>query len=309
MGGKLPLIGVVVVGLLAAVCAAILMAALRAAPADAAAATDNTVDVLVAAADIPPMTPLTEDLLEVRAVPKADAPKDRFGDPVQVIGRALRTPIISGQAIAPRNLLPEDSGARLASSLPPGLRAVGIELPTSSAMRGLLYPGSRVDVVVSYKPMPGSRRTGPMSETLLQNVRVLAVEQETVFSHEEEPEDGEEPASPAFNANARTLMVTLMVDPQQARELQAARDLGVLSLSMRNPLDESLTADPEVIEAEAIAEVEAMPEEPEVWETVVIRGGASPETRTFGKPAPAEGETESDQYATVPVDREPPPDG
>jgi Flp pilus assembly protein CpaB len=67
-------------------------------------------------------------------------------------------------------------------------------------------------------------------------------------------------------------MVTLLVDPQQARDLQAARDAGELSLSLRNPHDASLST-------ETGAPVPVITgdddETPRTWQTTVIRGGRS----------------------------------
>jgi len=268
MSGKAPLLGVMGFGLIAAACAALLMAALRTEPGSASARVPTTTDVVVAASDIHGLARLDETLVEVRAVPISEAPEARFEDPVSVVGRILNTPAVAGQPITKTMLLQEGDGAKLAMSLPEGVRAVSIELPPSSAMHGLLYPGSRVDVLVTFQRR-GYGSAGGGSRTLLQNVRVLAVEHRTVFTEEDEEAEEDEP--PPARRPGQALMVTLMVTPEQAAKLASARGEGTLALSLRNPLDETVQ--------EEHAEPLPPPEEPEPteipehWRTLVIRGG------------------------------------
>ena len=273
MSGKWPMIRVLGLGLIASLCAAVLMAAMRASGSESEIAEPTEIDVVVAADDLPAMTKIEESVIELTTVALGERPEGSFTDPVQVLGRILKTPLVRGQPLTEGSLLSDEAGARLAGSLEAGTRAVSVELKATSAMRGLLYPGCRVDVIVAYKLMGPRDASGPTSETLLQN--------------------------------ERTLMVTLMVDPQQARELQAARDRGELALTLRNPLDGSLTADPEPGDGLG-------PESPGVpppladegpWTLVVIRGDER-EVRRFDKRGeevepPVEGE---ERYADAPTE-------
>ena len=271
MNGKGPIFAVLGLGLVASVCAAVLMAALKAsgAPEDTA---PKTVEILVARSDLPGMTRIEQDLLDAIEVGIDERPEGAFTDPVQILGRVLKAGLVAGQPVVDAMLLKDEGGAQLASSLPPGMRAVSVEINGSSAMKGLLFPGCRVDVIVAYKAAFGRvRDSAAPSRTLLQNVSVLAVEDKTVFTAEEEDSEGSASPFAARRTGARGMMVTLMVDPQQARELQAARDLGELSLSLRNPLDESLTDDPTQQEQAPVAAAPEPDRGP--WRMVVIRGG------------------------------------
>ncbi len=300
MSGKWPMIGVLGLGLIASLCAAVLMAALKTGSKSGKASAPAQVEVLVARSDLPAMTRIENDLIEVKMVDRGEKPEGAFGDPVQVLGRVLKTGLVEGQPITGASLLDEGDGAKLASSLPEGLRAVSIELPSSSAMRGLLYPGCSVDVIVAYRYIPGRRDGGPVSKTLLQNVSVLAVEDKTVFTVESD-EDEDKPARSTRQTN-RKLMVTLMVDPQQARELQAARDLGELALTLRNPLDGSTTTDPEATqEAQADSGPPGVTPDTEApWRVVVIRGDET-EVKTFGgRGGSPIDRPEEERYADVP---------
>ncbi|USN98233.1 MAG: Flp pilus assembly protein CpaB [Phycisphaeraceae bacterium] len=296
MSGKLPMFGVLGLGLVASICAAVLMAALRSGGKPTAAA-PTEIEVLVAKGDLPAMTRLEKDLIEVHVVSVSDKPDGAFGDPVQILGRVLKTALVDGQPITELGLLSEGDGAKLASSLPDGMRAVSVELPSSSAMKGLLYPGCCVDVIVAYKRVgrrPGD--VGPDSRTLLQNVSVLAVEDKTVFTVEPET-DEDAPTRPTRASSNKGLMVTLMVDPQQARELQAARDTGELSLTLRNPLDASTTADPTATPLDQAIKPDADPDGP--WRMVVIRGNDR-EVQTFNERG--EAEPREEKYADAPAD-------
>ena len=306
MSGKWPIVAVLGLGLLAAVCAAVLMAALKAGGAEGVAA-PTTAEILVASSDLPGMTRIEQDMFEVREVGLGEAPDGAFSDPVQLLGRVLKADVVAGQAILETALLSDEGGAQLASSLPSGMRAVSVEINGSSALRGLLFPGSRVDVIVAYKPRVGARGAAPVSRTLLQNVGVLAVEDKTVFSAESQDEEGER-APVSSRRGTRGLMVTLMVDPQQARELQSARDVGELSLSLRNPLDASLTADPEAEEPiaepiDAAAGPAPAPAEKPV-QIVVVRGGKT-EIVTFGEePVDEDAPVDGNRFADVPTEIE-----
>lgn len=278
MSGKLPILMVLGLGLVASMCAAVLMAAMRA--GDAGPAAPTTLEIYVAKSDLPAMTKIVEELLEVREVAVGEKPEGAVTDPVQILGRVVKNGLVAGQPIVSNVLLSDEGGAQLATSLPPGMRAVSVEINSSSAMRGLLFPGCRVDVIVAYKMVPGRARDGAqVSKTLLQNVSVLAVEDKTVFTAEDEEDEDEKKASLSSRRTNRGLMVTLMVDPQQARELQSARDLGELSLSLRNPLDDTLTADPSAVNPEmdlgpiGLVGIEPDDEPMGPWKVRVVRGG------------------------------------
>lgn len=315
MNGKGPIIGVLGLGLMASVCAAVLMAAMRSGGGDTdLTPTERTVVVL--ARDIPAMTRISQDDITLKSVAIGSEPEGSFSDPMEIIGRFIKAPMVAGQPLLLDVVVNDEGGAQLAGSLPPGMRAVSVELPGSSAMRGLLYPGCRVDVIVAYSRMPGSRvTTGPTSRTLLQNVSVLAVEDKTMFHVEKKTEDGEETPPARRPSSSRTLMVTLMVDPQQARELQSSMDFGELSLSLRNPLDDTMTSDPAELAAEeagpgdavrfAVPTASAAPEGPDdgqPWRTLVIRGDKT-EVQEFNQPAGSDDDPD-ERVADVPTDPE-----
>jgi Flp pilus assembly protein CpaB len=147
------------------------------------------------------------------------------------------TELQAGQVIT-KNLFPkEGTGLYVAANLAPGMRAVSIALKGQSGLEGLIYPGCLVDVIATFKLESNSKLGEAVSTTLLENIRVLAVEDIAVGQNMESTQDGVEKAAAQRAVAARGMYVTLLVDAKQAEALQLAVDRGTVSLAMRNPED------------------------------------------------------------------------
>jgi pilus assembly protein CpaB len=216
----------------------------------------------------------------------------------------------------------EGHGVFLAAAVPPGKRAMSITLNDWSGMAGLLYPGSVVDVLVSFKTLgdeaANQRNDEMMSTTLLQGLQVMAIGSQSIADDEFKDKD---PGALAQRGQINTRMVTLLVNPKQAEILQLAMNSGSISLAMRNPLDNgqesrrltrareispdggtpgiALTSEDPFADsksnesrpaaaAAATVTSPATPAHANAWQTTIIRGKAS-ETRTFPLPADTHG--------------------
>lgn len=276
---KWSFLAIVLLGLVAAVCVAGLMAFLPSylRGPQAGKLRSNEVQVVVAKRDLPAMQIVDGDSVVLKTVPRKEAPDNCFSDSVQVLGKVLALPMVEGQAFT-KTCFAEGSGAHLAAAMPKGMRAVGIALNEHSGLFGVLYPGSRVDIMVSYKGLPAGEAS---SKTLLQNVQVLAIEGQTIVSPEGDKVGRSE--------SGRKRMVTVMVDPDQARVLESAMEQGTLSLAMRNPLDTSLakvTADkprPPKLNMPQLTATTAPAQQ--TWEMTILRDRA-PEVKKFTYVAP-----------------------
>jgi pilus assembly protein CpaB len=104
--------------------------------------------------------------------------------------------------------------------LSPGARAIAIPVATSGASTGLLFPGDRVDVILTqnFKGEGAAITRRSVSETVVENLRVLAID--TL--------DAKAPSG----SFGRT--VTLEVTPTQAEKINVATELGKLSLTLRS---------------------------------------------------------------------------
>jgi len=181
------------------------------------------------------MIVVANDDVEKRTVPADQVPEGTFADPAQVVGKVLTVRMVKGQAFNQSCFASEGSGVNLASALPAGMRAVSVSLTTYGGLQGLLYPGSLVDVVVAFRaPSESHESDREVSMTLLQAVQVLAVEDRTVASRDDAVAEG---GLISASSRLRKLMVTLMVTPEQAEAVQLAMEHGVISLTMRNPMD------------------------------------------------------------------------
>ena len=237
---KVAVICLVVFGLIAAVCAAVLIATL-ARPAGPIALTpvktEQDVDVLIAARELQPMSVIDSTAVTTKKVPKSQVPPNALLNPVQVVGKVLTDRVLPEQPFTKAVFAREGTGVYLATALPPGKRAMSISLTDWSGMAGLLYPGSVVDVLVSFKTLGVQGRndnTEMLATTLLQNLQVLAIGSQSI-AHDEYQD--KQAGALAQRGQINTRMVTLLVDPKEAEILQLAMQAGSISLAMRNPLD------------------------------------------------------------------------
>ncbi|MHC4949347.1 MAG: Flp pilus assembly protein CpaB [Planctomycetota bacterium] len=233
---KWTIAGLILVGIAASLSAALLAASLRAGGTRGLAvqASLEEREILVVTRDLPAMSVVDAKSVAMQKVKADEAPPDALTNVVQVVGQVLISPLVEGQAFRRGHFASDGSNVHLASALPEGARAMSIMLNESSGIASLLYPGSIVDVVASFRlpTLRGNRGGDVISATLLQGVQVLAVGPRSIVS---ERGEGEVP-----DANSRRgRMVTLMVDPAQAEALQLAMVYGTVSLALRNPLDNS----------------------------------------------------------------------
>lgn len=142
-------------------------------------------------------------------------------------GALIRTYIDAGHPITQADVLrPRDRGF-LASVLGPGMRAISIAVDPVTGVSGLIWPGDHVDVILTQQLQkePTPRRV--LSETILSNVRIIAMDQQIV--------QGAPPDSTEAGKLART--ATLEVTPEDAEKITVAAQLGQLSLAIRAARD------------------------------------------------------------------------
>jgi pilus assembly protein CpaB len=148
-------------------------------------------------------------------------------DPAKMIGMVVRNPITAGQPLTRGQLVgPQDRGF-LAAALTPGMRAVTVPVSDIAAVAGFVFPGDRVDMVLTQTVAGGG--DGPplkVSETIIRNLRVLATGQVT----DRKGEDGK-PVVASFGN------VTFEVTPKIAEKIAVAQGLGQLSLALRSIAD------------------------------------------------------------------------
>jgi pilus assembly protein CpaB len=146
------------------------------------------------------------------------------GDPAKVVeGAIVRDPILTGEPITNRKIVRGGEGGYLSVVLTPGKRAMAVQVTSDTAVGGFILPGDRVDVLMTRdvqnnSPDGGSNKT-VIAETVLQNIRVLALDQNT-----------------AADKDAKSIVAataTLEVGPVEAEALARAKSAGSVSLALR----------------------------------------------------------------------------
>ena len=146
-----------------------------------------------------------------------------------MLGTVARFEIFAGEPIRQDKLIRADQGY-LSAVLDKGKRGVSIAVQAESASGGFIVPNDHVDVILSHETAMGNT-----SETILSNVRVLAINTRLgeigATGAQQNPED---PRAEVFSSNA---IATLELDPGQAETVVNAGQLGKLSLSLRSIVD------------------------------------------------------------------------
>jgi Flp pilus assembly protein CpaB len=120
--------------------------------------------------------PITPDQVQTVEVLPGTVPKEAvFADLEEVVGKTPRERILGGEPIRTERLAQRDARFGLNAVIMPGRRAMTIETDSESNIAGFLLPGSFVDVIVTIRP--DERLVGAkwLTETILQQIKVLAV--------------------------------------------------------------------------------------------------------------------------------------
>lgn len=152
-----------------------------------------------------------------------DVPAGAITVPEEAVGRGVVEPIYAGEPILESRLAMRGAGAGLASTIPPGMRAVPVRVNDVVGVAGFVTPGMKVDILISGTPPKGNGGLGSITQTLLQNVEVLSAGQNIQRDPEGKP----------INVN----VVNVLVTPEQAEILSLATAETRIQLVLRNPTD------------------------------------------------------------------------
>jgi pilus assembly protein CpaB len=229
---KWTIAALILVGLIAAAAAAVLAVTLKTDFGRGGESVSQQMEVIVATRPLSKMTMVDSTCLAKVTMSKGEAPEKAITNSAQIIGRALLVPVLEGQAFTSTQFASSDSGIQLATIIPEGSRAMSVMLTDETGIEDLLYPGSIVDVVASFRlpAIAGGNSAEVVSVTLLQGLQVLSVGGRSIVG------DGGTQLEPDPSGR-RSRMITLMVNTAQAEALQLAASHGEVSVSLRNPLD------------------------------------------------------------------------
>jgi pilus assembly protein CpaB len=194
----------------------------------------QTVEVLVAKSDIGLGQRVTPEDLLWQTWPATTASNsfirrnERADATTQIAGSIARAPFLAGEPIREMKLVKAVGSGFMAAILPTGMRAISTEISPETGAGGFILPNDRVDVILSRRDK-NPDKGGPdliNSETILANVRVLAIDQ-----------------APKEKDGQNTVVgktVTLELKPEQAETLARSRQSGTLALALRSITDASM---------------------------------------------------------------------
>lgn len=187
---------------------------------------EPVIEVLVASANLPVGSKLTEESMRWVGWPESGIVEGFItvqGRPeamTELKNAIVRMPIFEGEPLRVEKIA-DPSNAVMSSLLPSGKRAVATEITVSTSAGGFILPNDRVDVIMVKKDAEGSYQT----ETILSNIRVLAIDQEI--------QEKEEGAKTVVGTTA-----TLELTPDQAKVIVVAQQMAErLTLALRSVAD------------------------------------------------------------------------
>jgi pilus assembly protein CpaB len=214
--------------------AAILAGSYESAPPPPAPAAPRiaTTEILVAKNDVGIGTALSNQDIEWQMWPESASnpafirKSERPDALQQMVGAIVRVPMAAGEPVRENKVIRGNGAGYMAAILPSGMRAYSTEISPETGAGGFILPNDRVDVILSRRDREAEKATGvetQVSDTILTDVRVLAIDQLV------QEKDGQRVVV------GKT--ATLELSQRQAELLAAARQSGVLSLTLRSIVD------------------------------------------------------------------------
>jgi Flp pilus assembly protein CpaB len=227
------LIGALVIAVFTAVMAKNMFTGAGAEQAAAAPAVPLGPKVLVARKALPVGTIIDAESLTFQAWPQELVQNAYYteggpdADMKKLLGTVVRNAVTAGQPLTRGSLVGPNDRGFLAAALGPGMRAVTVPVTKASGVAGFVFPGDRVDLVLTQQVIGGGEgQPLKVSETIVRNLRVLATDQRI----DGKSEDGKMEAKYSEN-------VTLESTPRIAEKIAVAQSMGTLTLSLRSIAD------------------------------------------------------------------------
>ena len=225
------LLGALVIAIGTALAARSMFAGASAPQAEAAPAEPQGPKVLVAKRALPVGTIITADAVGYQLWPQEMVQDAYFidgeADMTKLLGTVVRNPLTAGEPVTQGSLVSPGDRGFLAAALGPGMRAVTVPVSEKTGVGGFVFPGDRVDLMLTQSISGAEGQALNASETILHNLRVLATDQSTETTT---GEDGKTIVR-AFRT------VTLEATPKIAEKIAVAQTIGTLSLSLRSIAD------------------------------------------------------------------------
>ena len=226
----------IVLGLLAALFAAVLVAALTSGPQGVPSLSlgNSVTQVAVAQRALPAGHVIESEDVRLQQVTSVDVSDGSVQSIAPLVGRVLIREMAEGQQLTAGSIAGLGTGPEIEAMLEQGFRAATITLADRGPAQ-FVYPGGIVDVIAIFDIPRGYPGAGDkVSRTVLDGIRVLAVEGFSDAGAQAEAKD----ELKGVLRTGRGPTLTLLVTPDEAQVLQLARSLGTLSVTLR-PTEET----------------------------------------------------------------------
>ncbi|MGH6726704.1 MAG: Flp pilus assembly protein CpaB [Pseudolabrys sp.] len=190
-----------------------------------------TVDVLVAKSDLAMGQTVTPGDVQWQEWPASSAAgnfirkNDRPNAIETLSGSIARAPFVTGEPIREAKLVNAKGSGFMAAILPTGMRAISTQISPETGAGGFILPNDHVDVILTRRQTDADKSGGAThsSETILTNVRVLAIDQTVEEKNGQKVVVGK--------------TATLELTPTQTETLALSQQLGTLALALRSITD------------------------------------------------------------------------
>ncbi len=251
----------------------------------------QTTNILIAARDVPIGEKVVAEMLDSQPWP-SHLVLDGFivtgDDTTDVIGMVTRSSFQSGEPMILSKLSNPNDPSFLAASLEPGMRVVTIASDGVAAVAGFVFPGDRVDVLVTH-PIPkesndpaAQEEEETVTETLLSNVKVLAVDRRAEGGNTEEVNL---PAS-----------ISLEVPLEDAQRLRLGQETGYLSLALRSLEDRDSRDIPAVTYIKDLSQSDVYDKKASGKPIIIVRGTQQSEVTVSGGEEEDEEEVPEEEF-------------
>jgi len=224
---KRPIVFFLLAGFAAVLASMVVYSALKKKDAEVEKAMVKSVQIAVAARDLPLGTKLDGASFKMIRWPKDNVPTGATMNPGSLIGGIVKASFVENEPLVMSKLFSGDKSAGVLPLLiPPGMRAMSVPVDEVADIAGFVLPHSHIDVLVALTPnSQNTANNGNRSKIVLENIEVLAVAQ-TIEQQGDQPQV--------------VKVVTLLVTPEEAERLALASREGTLRLAMRNYNDDKI---------------------------------------------------------------------
>lgn len=208
----------------------------------------KTANIYVAAVPIPIGSTISQEMVGIQPWPEHLVLEGfiRADSGTNIIGMVARAAFQGQEPLLSSKLANPNDPNFLAGALPRGMRVLTVQTNEIEGVGGFVFPGDRVDVMLTHQISrwvmpPGATSAAaqvqpreevePITETLLTNVMVLAVDQRAASSN-------------TTDKNGNLIIprsVSLMVSPGDAQRVRLAAQKGTLTLALRSLQDKEST--------------------------------------------------------------------